>query len=266
MNIFAFEIKAQLKNFLVWAASLLALFLVFMAAFYGPFTDSEEAVQEALNSLPPAFSAIFGVNLAAIFSYGGFFQFIYTYLSIVGAIMASSIALSSFAREKRSKCMDFLFTKPVSRKRVFFLKLLSCLTLIAIMNILFVATSMISYTGNGQDPSGMGTQVLASLSLFLMQLVFLSISMLYAVLARKIRSISGTATAFGFAGFILMALYSLMKEEVLRYLSPLNYFNPGTVFATGAFETKYAVTAAIVVIVSIAWSYFQYCKSDTQTI
>ena len=266
MNIFAFETKAQLKGFLVWAASLLALFLVLGVAFYGTFMASKSAVQDALDSLPPAFSAVFGVDINAVFSYGGFFQFIYTYLSLVGAIMASSIALSSFSREKRSKCIDFLFAKPASRGRIFLLKLLACLALIIVMNGLFVIVSMLAYVGNGQDPSQIGTLVLASLSLFFLQIVFMSIGILYAVSVRKVRSVSGTATAFGFAGFVLMALYSLIKEEVLRYISPLNYFNPGVVFSTGGFETRYAVTAAVVVIACIALAYVKYCKSDTQAI
>lgn len=266
MNIFGFELRAQLKSFLVWAASLLALLLIFLTAFYGPFMDSKPAVQNAMRALPPAFAAIFGVRLDAIFSYGGFFQFIYTYLSLVGAMMAASIALSAFSREKRSKCVDFLFAKPIGRGRVFFLKLFACLTLIVVMNVLFVAASMASDTGNGQDPSGMGTLVLASLSLFFMQLVFLSLGTLYAVVARKVRSVSGTATALGFAGFVLMALHSLIQEDALRYLSPLDYFRPEAVFSTGKFETGYAVTAGVVVAACIVLSYFKYCTGDTPAV
>lgn len=266
MNIYKFETKAQLKSFLVWAFSLLALFLVFAFAFYDMFMDSRAAVLEALNSLPPVFSAMFGINMDILFSYSGYFQFTYTYVALIGAIMASSIALSAFAREKRSKCVDFLFSKPVSREKLFFVKLLSCLTLIIVVNVLFIAASVLSFAVNGQDPSKMGVLILASSSLFFMQLVFLSISILYAVFAPKVRSVSGTATAFGFAGFILSALYSLIQEDFLKYLSPLGYFSPGTVFSTGSFETGFVVTAAAVVAASVALAYFKYCKSDAQAI
>ena len=99
-----------------------------------------------------------------------------------------------------------------------------------------------------------------------MQLVFLSMGILYAAFAKKVRSISGNATAFGFAGFILMALYSLLKDEAIRYVSPLTYFNPGIVFLTGRFEAKYVITAAAVSAACIALAYIKYCRSDTQTI
>ena len=266
MNIFRFETKSLFKSFLIWAVSLLAMFLLFVAAFYGAFIDSKDAVKKALESLPPAFALIFGISINTIFTFGGFFQFIYTYISLVGAIMAVSFALSAFAREKRSKCVDFLLVKPVERSRVFVYKLLSCLSLIALTNLLFIGCTVIAYTVNGQPASGMGRVILSSLSLFFTQLVFLCLGLLYATFARKVRSVSGTATAFGFAGFILMALYSLIKEEIVRYVSPLMYFNPGTVFLTGRYETKYVITAAIVSAACIALSYVKYCKSDTQAI
>lgn len=266
MNIFLYETKAQLKSFLIWAVSLLAVFLLFVAAFYGPFMESKEAVQEALGSLPPAFALIFGVSINGIFTFGGFFLFIYTYIGLVGAIMAASLAVSAFSREKRSKCIDFLFVKPVQRGRIFLYKLLSCLLFIVVTNILFVISAVIAYNVNGQSPNGMGRLILASLSLFFMQLVFLSLGILYASFVRKVRSVSGIATAFGFAGFILMALYSLIKEDVIRYISPLTYFNPGTVFLTGGFEAKYAVTGSVVAIACVVLAYVKYVKSDTQVI
>jgi ABC-2 type transport system permease protein len=135
-----------------------------------------------------------------------------------------------------------------------------------VTNLLFVIASVLSYNANGQDPGGLNRLILASLSLFFMQLTFLSIGVLYAVFARKVRSVSGIATAIGFAGFILMALYSLIKEDFIRFFSPLTYFNPGTVFLTGGYETRFAWTAAVVIIACIALSYFRYVKSDTQVI
>lgn len=266
LNMFRFEMKAQLKSFLVWAASLIGLFVLFDAAFYGMFMGSKTAVEEVLKSLPPAFAAVFGVNIDTIFSYAGFFHFIYTYLALVGAIMAASVALSAFSREKRAKCTDFLLTKPVERRRVFAMKLLACLTVIIVTNILFLAAAIVSYTGNTGGSPGLDRLILASLSLLFVQLVFLALGILYAVLARKVRSVSGTATALGFAGFILMALHSLIGEDFLRYFSPLNYFNPDSVFQTGGFEGNYVIAAVAVVVASAGFAFVRYCRDDVHAV
>ncbi len=263
MNTFAFETKAQAKGVAVWTACLVALLAVFGGAFYPAFVESRAAVQDALASLPPAFAAVFGVSMDAIFSYGGFFQFLYTYLGLVGAIMAAGVGLAAFGREKRSQCVDFLFVKPVSRGWLFVRKGLACLALLAAANAIFVAASIATYLANGQDRAGLGTLVLASLSLFFLQVVFLAVGAVVAVFARKVRSVSGMATALGFGGFALLALNSLLKEEALRYVSPLNYFNPGTVFETGGYDAKYAVAAAIVVVACVAAAWGKYSRSDT---
>jgi ABC-2 type transport system permease protein len=119
LNIFLYETKAQMKSFLLWNVSLLALLGVFMDAFYDGFMQSREVVPQALNNFPPVFAAMFGVKLDTIFSYGGYYQFIYIYIGVVGAIMASLFAVSAFSREKRAKCVDFLLTKPVTAARSF---------------------------------------------------------------------------------------------------------------------------------------------------
>lgn len=262
MNIYAFEMKSQLKTFIIWSVSLVLVFLLFMSGLYHIFMDSKADIEKAYSGFPPAFAAAFGIVIARIFSYGGFFQFIYTYIAIIGAIMASSIALTAFSREKRAKCVDFLLTKPVLRGRIFFTKLLSCLTMLVIANILFVGVSLFAYLGNGQDAAQVGRLIGASCSLFLTQLVFLSFGILYAASARKVRSVSGIATAFGFAGFILSAMYSMLREEVIRFIAPLIYFEPISFFTTGGFEVKYAVTAFAVTAACLCLSYVKYVRYD----
>ncbi|SHH91869.1 ABC-2 type transport system permease protein [Sporobacter termitidis DSM 10068] len=262
MNIYSYEIKSQLRTYIIWSVSILVVFLIFMSGLYHVFMDSRADVEKAYSGFPPAFSAAFGIVIEQIFTYGGFFQFIYTYIAIIGAIMAAAVAISAFSREKRSKCVDFLLTKPVGRGAIFTAKLLAGLTMLAVTNILFVAVSILVHNGSGQDAAQLDRAVWASCALFFMQLVFLSIGALYATFAKKVRSVPGIATALGFAGFILSALYSLLREDAIRFISPLTYFQPYAVFSTGGFETRYAVTAAAVAVACIGLSYVKYCKYD----
>jgi ABC-2 type transport system permease protein len=258
--------KSQLRTFIIWTVSILLVLLIFMSGLYHVFMDSRVDIEKVSNGFPPAFAAAFGIVITQLFTYGGFFQFIYTYLAIVGAIMASSISISAFSREKRSKCVDFLLAKPVSRGSVFASKLLSGLTLLVVANILFIAASMIVYAMNGEDSAQLGRLAGASSSLFFMQLVFFSFGVLYAAFVRKVRSVSGIATAFGFAGFILAALRNLLDDEAIRFISPLMYFQPSSFLSTGSFETTYAVTAAIVTVLCICLSYWKYNRYDVPSL
>lgn len=262
MNIYSYEIRSQIKSFVIWTLSILLVYTVFMTGMFNVFMESRETIEKAYSGLPPAFAAAFGIYIDRLFTYGGFYSFLYNYIALIGAIMAAAFSASAFSREKRSKCVDFLLTKPLGRGKIFMAKLLSSLTLLAVANILFVAAASVGYTASGQDPEGLGRLVWASCALFFTQLVFMAFGVLFAVYARKVRSVSGIATAFGFAGFILSALYSLLEEEAVHFIAPLKYFEPISVFTTGGFEVRYAVTAFAVTAVCLCLSYVKYIRYD----
>lgn len=266
MSIFAYECKSQLKSFVSWTVGLIGGFLLFVAAFYGAFMESKAAVEQAISNLPPAFAAVFGVEVKKMFTFGGFFQFAYTYLSLAGAIMAAVTGIAVFSREKRNKCADFLFVKPIRRSAVFGQKLLSAVTLLAAFNVLYIAAVLAVYAINGTGEEGYARVALAGASLFFVQMVFLGAAVLFAALARKVRSVSGAGMAMGFAGFLVMALHSITEEEAVRWISPLEYFSPTDALATGGFTAKYALAGVIVAVVCLAVAFWRYCRSDARAV
>lgn len=266
MNIYIFELRAQLKSFFIWTISILVVYLLFMSGLFNVLMDSRNTVEKAIEGFPPAFAAAFGVHVEKFFTFGGFYGFIFSYIALFGAIMAVSVSVSVFSREKRSKCVDFLLSKPVSRARIFISKLLAVLTVLLVMNILFVLISVITFSSSGTEGTAPGRLLWASCALFFTQLVFVAIGMVFAVFARKVRSVSSVATAFGFGGFILSALHGLLEKEYIRFIAPLKYFETPSVFETGGYEVKYVVTAVIVVIACAGLSYFGFTKNDTPAI
>lgn len=266
MNLFQFELKAQWRSFLIWTATLLFVYVIFMTGLYPVFSDSFPAILDFASGMPPEFLAAFGFDLSDMFSYTGFFGFVFSYIALIGAIMAASLSVSTFAREKRAKCTDFLLTKPKSRHSIFLSKLLANLLMLIVTNILFLGLAVILYVSASQDASVLGKFVLAGFALFLTQLVFFAVGIIFAVYAKKVRSVSSAATAFGFAGFILSALYGILGKEEIRFIAPLKYFDPGSVIASGRFELKYSATAALIIILCALLSYVKYCRSDAHAV
>ena len=266
MNIYIFELKAGLKSFIVWTVCILAVYVLFLSGTYGALLDSRPAVEKAIEGFPPLFAIAFGIYIDKLFTFGGFFSFIYSYLVLFGAIMAAALSLGAFSREKRAKCIDFLLTKPLSRERIFAEKLLAVLTLLVAANLLFIAASLFSYGMSGAETAETGRLVLASCGLFLTQLVFVAFGIAFAVFARKVRSVSGIATAMGFGGFILTALYGILEKESVRFIAPLKYFDAAYVFEKGGFEVKYAVTAAVVALACAGLAFYRYCRGDTPAV
>lgn len=262
MNVFRFELRRAWLSAMIWTLIILTLLIGLITGALPAFMDSRAGVEAMLKNFPPAFAAAFGLQLDNLFSFGGFFSFGFLYYSLFGAIMVAIIGLDLFSREKREKCMDFLLTKPRTRSRLFFEKLLAATTLILISNALFISAALSLYRAYAPAPLHLGNALLAAASLLLTELVLFSVAVFAAVFARKIRSVSGTATAIGFAGFLLSALHSLLEEEKLRYITPFKYFEASKVFFDGAFEAKYAITGAAVTLALMLAAYIRYTRAD----
>ena len=262
MNIYRFELKRAWLGAMIWTLVLAGLLIGLMSGALPAFMESRAGVENMLKSFPPAFAAAFGMQMNNLFSFGGFYAFGFLYYSLFGAIMASGIGLDFFSRETREKCMDFLLTKPRGRSRIFAQKLLAALTLLLLSNAVFIASSLALYRAYAPAPLMMGKALLAASSLLFTELLFLFVGICIGVFAKKVRSVSGSSTAIGFAGFLLSALHSLLEEEKLRFITPFKYFDAARAFFEGSFEAKYALTGVAIGLVLLAVSYARYTRAD----
>ncbi len=260
MNVFLFELKAQLKSFIIWTAVLIIMLLVFMAGVFPIYKESANDITAIMQNFPQGFLEAFGFSVSTMFSTGGFYGFTYGYTGLVGAIMAVSIALSVFAREKKAKCVDFIMTKPVFRSRIFLYKLYACLAFITAANILYFLVSVLIFAANSDVSAGQGA--LAACSLYFTQLAFLSLGILLSVLFKHVRSIPGIAAAAGFSAFILNAMVNIIDEDWVRFFAPLKYFDAADVFFKGGFDVRFCLTGIILTALCFLYSYYRYAHSD----
>lgn len=263
MNIFAYEIKSSLKSALIWAIALVAVLAALMLGAYPSYSDAKDQILSLLSNYPPEFLAAFGMKSNTLFSYGGFYSFAFAYLGLMGAIMASSVSISVFSREKRFKCTDFLLTKPVSRPFVFFAKFFAVLLVILAVSAVYIAAGIIFYKSAADDSVTLQRYFIALTGFFFNQLFFVGLGVFYATFAKKVRSVSAAANAIGFAAFITSALAALLEDAKLEYLAPPKYFEPLTVIETGLFDTGLVAAAALIFVLCVGLSFYRYCKSDT---
>lgn len=263
MNVFKFEFRRVLRSSVIWTVILILFLLVLMTSVYPMFTDSRIEVEKVLEGFPPEFATAFGMYLDNIFSYGGFYSFCFLYVAIMGSIMAASLGLELFSREKREKCTDFIMTKPISRSRLFFIKLLVPLSVLLASNILYTA-ALISVCDLGK--TAVSNAILAGSALFFTQLVILSIGVFTAVYIKKIRSVSGIAMAIAMGAFIFTALYNIVEDEALHYIAVYKYFDVYLAFSEGRFEAPFVLTAAAIFLILLIASFLKYCRSDVHSV
>jgi len=266
MNIYLFELKNILKTCFWWTFSIIITLIVFMVLVYPVFQDGGAELIELFKNFPPEFLTAFGFNLDNLFGVEPFYAFSFTYIGLMYAIMAVSISVDIFSREKRSKCMDFILTKPISRIQIYMYKLATCLTAFILSNLIYIICTIIIFFVNEEGYKFTFETLQLVLAPFFTQLVFMSFGILISIIFRKIRSVSVVATSFGIIAFILSAIMNLLEKEYLYFLAPLKYFEPSYVLHDGAFDTKLVVFAIILIVMSIFLSMKKYCSEDIASV
>lgn len=266
MNVFWFELKREVKNAFFWALALIVAVILFMKGMYPIFMDSKESVFEAMNRFPEPFMKAFAFQLDGFFGFEGFYGFIGTYMGLLSIIMSLTLSIGVFAREKKSKCMDFLMTKPISKSDIFFSKTIVCLLYATITNVIYLVVTSSIYLGFGFERNTIMGFMLSSLGIFYLQILFTAIGAFLALFSKKIRSVSGTAVTVGLVAFILTALANLLEKEVLYYFAVLKYFDPAYIMENGTYDWKYFITFCLITTTCLIAAYFKFVKMDVKSV
>ncbi|MEJ9210600.1 ABC transporter permease subunit [Bacillus smithii] len=261
MNMFLYELKAYRKSTIIWTLSLVALIAFFLSMFPSISKDAEE-FKKLIEGYPASVRKAIGLNVENVFSILGFYSYSFLYITLCGAIQAMNLGVSIFSKEIREKSADFLFAKPVTRTNIMTAKLLAALTSLVMTNVVYLAAANIIASQVKTEEYSNKTFFMISITLFFIQIIFLSLGMIMSVMIRKIRSVLTVSLGTVFALFIVGMLSSTSDDNVLRYFSPFKYFDTTYIIKHSSYELRFLILGMGIVIVSIAASYFIYTKKD----
>ncbi|MFZ3373601.1 MAG: ABC transporter permease subunit, partial [Desulfitobacteriaceae bacterium] len=116
-----------------------------------------------------------------------------------GSIQAMNLGISILSKEVREKTADFLLTKPVSRCKIITAKLLSTLTSLVITDVIYLIITLIMLSLIQSGAYNLKIFLMISVTLFFVQLLFLSLGVIVSVVVPKIRSVLpiSLGTVFG---------------------------------------------------------------------
>jgi ABC-2 type transport system permease protein len=261
MNIFFHELRAYRKSTLLWTFALLLTILVFLS-MYPAFTKDLEITKKLLTGFPEPVRKAIGISMDSFFTLLGFYSFVFTYIMLCGSIQAMNYGLSVLSKEVTAHTADFLLTKPIKRTTIITAKLMAILSSLLFTNIIYniFAGGMLFILKT--ETFSWKVFLLISLSLFFVQLIFLTMGLLISVIKPRIKSVItiSLATVFGF--FILDMFNSVVKDQKLRYILPYKYFDSIYIIQHGSYELTYLVITIVFVICATLTSYRIYVKKD----
>lgn len=265
MNIFIHEIKSNWQSAMIWTISLIGIVIFFMSLFPSISKDIDDFVT-LLEGFPEPVRQAFGIQLDRIGSILGFYSYIFMYITLCGAIQAMNLGISIVSKEIRDKTADFLLTKPVSRLKVLSSKLSAALLLIVITNLAFLVTASIMVSQLNTEAYSIKIFLMISMTLFFVQLIFLALGFLIAVVVPKINSVLTVSlgTVFGF--FFIGMIAAIGEEDGKRFLSPFKYFETDYIIEHSSYEAPFLITGFVIVIAALIVSFIVYRKKDIHSV
>ncbi|MDD3224710.1 MAG: ABC transporter permease subunit [Clostridium sp.] len=266
MNMFLHELKAYRKSTTIWAASLVLL-AIFMFSMFPSISKDAESFKKLLDAYPPTFRKALGLSVDSVTSLFGFYSsFVLLYEVLCGAIQAMNLGTAIISKEVREKTADFLLTKPIKRHQIITSKLLAAVVSLIITNVIYITSASIIAEIVKNKSFDYKIFLLLSMTLFLVQLMFMSFGILVSVIMPKIRSVLpiSISTVLGF--FFIEMFSSIIGDKAARYITPFKYYDYTYIIAHSAYEYKYVLVELMFIIISISISYIIYAKKDIHAV
>jgi ABC-2 type transport system permease protein len=264
MTIFWHELKSNRTSIAVWSLSLSIMVLFFLSLFPA-FTNDVATAQKVLTNIPLAVREALGISLGNFFTIFGFYGYLFTFVTLAGAIQAMNLGVGIISKEDSGKTADFLLAKPIGRSAIVTQKLSAAVCALVITNILFITAAFITATVVSTKGFDAAAFLLISLTLFLVQLVFLAIGLLLSVVIPRIKSVIAVSLPTTFAFFIIGSLGAIIGNANIRYITPFKFYDPAYIVKHDSYELQYVIIEVLVVIVAIAATYILFNKKDVRS-
>jgi ABC-2 type transport system permease protein len=261
MNIFLRELKANRKALIIWGVCMVLLVLSGMGKYEAYSAGGTSS--EVFTKMPFTVKALLGIGSFDVTTMSGYFAMLFLYIELAVAIHAVLLGGGILAKEERDKTTEFLMIKPVSRTAIITSKFFASFVNIVILNIVTWISSigMVAHFNKGKDISS--EMLMFFLSMFIVQLIFLSIGASLAAIVKNPKASGSLAVGILLASFMISKITDLYdKMNILNLLVPFKYFSYVDIVAGKGLNFVIVILSLLLSAVLFASTYFFYRKRD----
>ncbi len=224
-NIIKFEVKNNLKVILICLIIEIALISMY-TILYPSFAESIDEFTKLMMDLPDAMKLAFNVDPALFVQYDGFYVFTVSILSVVFGFVASIIAIKLFAIEKTKSISEYIYSKPISRKKLFVSKFLAGLFLI-VLNVIIYSMLHIILVSLVLDSGSYNLDIILSVNLLMLTLsiCIYALSIFISVFIKRAKVPAAYTFGIVMSLFVLNIIIEIIQKDVLKYISPFSIYD-----------------------------------------
>lgn len=265
MNIFKHEVRLYRKSMAIWIVSLVMVVVLF-SGIYPSFSGGADVLESVLDNFPEGLRNALGLSSMNLTDPLGFYGFVFMYITLTGAVQAMNLGLSILSNELMDKTADFLLAKPIKRIKIVHEKLMAALSFIVVTNIVYFIASFIAMKFIADSAFDFKLLALFNISLFLIQLFFVSLGMFVSVFMNKMKTVVPISLGIVFAFFVINLLNESLDEKPLTALTPFAYFAPGPIYDNGGYTPVWFVLNLVLIAGFTTGAYIRYIKRDIPSV
>ena len=225
MNIILHELRRSLKGLVIWCAGIILL-------VSGASTELVSLQNMAfdmgslMKMFPESMYKALSFDLISFNTAGGYFSYMGEYLMMLGAIYAVLAGTNIISKELRKRTSEILFTMPVSRSRITRMKLYAAIIDCVLFSSVLYAASLLTFMRFDPDPAFFTRLPVFFLSMFTVQLLFLSGGFLISTLSTYHKRTGMIGAGITMALYVLTFLINLDESlSFLTYVTPFEFFS-----------------------------------------
>lgn len=261
MNIIKRELKANLKSVTIWGIAIAFLVTVWMIE-YESFAGNP-AIDELMAAMPQEMLAVLGMQDFTLGSLNGFIGSISLYLYLLLGIQAILLGSSLIAKEERDRTAEYLFTLPISRRRVIVEKTISAIINLGLLNLVTLLAMMLSTFNYDKSEDFYRFIGLIFIALFIIQMIFLSIGMLVSSISNNHEKSGTISVSILMMTFLISSLINTVDRlDFLKYITPFKYFESSYLLNEMSLHPIYLVLSMLIIAVGIGGTLTLFPKRD----
>lgn len=216
-----------------------------------------------LDSMPPALMAAFQMNTFNLTTITGFFGVMFMYFALLATISATMWGSDIISKEERDKTVEFSLTLPVSRNKVVTAKIAAAIVnCIVFLGVTWIASAAATATYN-PDAAFYEFLGLCMATLFIMQMIFLSIGILLGCAMKQYKRAGSIAIGILMGAYFLSIVAGMNENlDFLKYLSPFTYFDRAQLLNESSVDPFYVLLSLAIIVVSYIAAYVTYNRRD----
>lgn len=261
MNIVKRELRSNLKSMIIWSIAIALLVSVWMIE-YKSFAGNP-AMDDFMKSMPQGMLSALGMQDFTLDNLNGYIGSISLYLYLLLGMQAILLGSSIISKEERDRTAEYLFTLPISRKKVIVGKTTSAIINLAILNIITLGAMILSTMSYDKEEIFYSFIGIIFISIFIIQMIFLSIGMLVSSMNKRHKKSGNISVGILMITFLISSLINMVdRVDFLKYITPFKYFDSSYILNQMRLEPIYIVLSIFIVVAGIGGTFIVYPKRD----